>query len=287
MHLRSSSALAAAESAFALLTSQPAPLAMDTRPLAGLPDRTMPLDEVRALALTGGLSTETTDGLWQQLARQARQWGPAWVVGAVGVALPGLTRMASRLTRGHRGDADDVDAEVLTGFLQALREAPLEPPRLWLRLCWAAWRAGLRIVRQTEYLELPAEVPTGSRTPARPYGHPDLILGRAAAAGIITADQAELISATRFGGALIDQLAADGGVSAPVLRMRRRRAELRVAAAILAGDLSSTVPVHRPATAAPPDALSEAALSGSTRRYRPRWIPLMTADQPASATRGW
>jgi len=57
-----------------------------------------------------------------------------------------------------------------------------------------------------------------------------LILGRAVAAGILTADQAELISATRFGAVHIDQLAADAGVSPSVPRMRRRRAELRIAA---------------------------------------------------------
>ena len=80
---------------------------------------------------------------------------------------------------------------------------------------------------------------TGSRSPALPYGHPELILGRAAAAGIITAEQAELIAGTRFGDTLIEQVATELGVPAPALRMRRRRAELRVAKAVLAGSLAS------------------------------------------------
>ncbi|MFF0372202.1 hypothetical protein [Micromonospora sp. NPDC005087] len=75
-----------------------------------------------------------------------------------------------------------------------------------------------------------------------PYGHPDLLLGRAAAAGLITAEAAELISATRFGDALIEHLAAEEGVTAPVLRMRRRRAERVVAAAVTQGDLSGPIP---------------------------------------------
>ena len=46
-----------------------------------------------------------------------------------------------------------------------------------------------------------------------PYGHPDLLLGHAATAGLITTDAAELISATRFGDALIEHLAAERGVA--------------------------------------------------------------------------
>src|SRR5688572_14223913 len=91
--------------------------------------------------------------------------------------------MASTIGRRHPRHAEDVDSEMLAGFLHALRHASLEPPRPWLRLCWAAWRAGLRAVDDQPADELPPEIPTGSRTPARPYGHPDLILGRAAAAG--------------------------------------------------------------------------------------------------------
>ncbi|MGW5667381.1 hypothetical protein [Micromonospora sp. NPDC003776] len=74
-----------------------------------------------------------------------------------------------------------------------------------------------------------------------PYGHPDLLLGRAAAAGLITIEAAELISATRFGDALIEHLAAEQGVTASVLRMRHRRAERVVAAAVTRGDLSDPI----------------------------------------------
>jgi hypothetical protein len=240
------SALTAAGSAFALLTCQPAPLAFDARPVPGLPDRTIPLDELRDMLTAQPHDVQTTDALWRQLASHAREWGPEWVVGATGVALPGLTRMAVRISRTCPRLADDVDAELLAGFLHALRHAPLDPPRLWLRLCWAAWRGGASVVRNEPNEELPADFSTGSRSPLRPYGHPDILLGRAAAAGIITAAQAELIGGTRFGDALVEQLAAEQGVSAPVLRMRRRRAERLVAKALLAGDLSG--PVRAPRT---------------------------------------
>ncbi|MGC3862328.1 hypothetical protein ACPSM1_19320 [Micromonospora chersina] len=235
-------ALTTAEKAFELLTCQPAPLAFDARPVPGLPDATMPLDELRRLLMFQRHDSDTTDELWRQLAHHAREWGPAWVVGAIGVALPALTHLAAKISRGHPRHADDVDSEVLAAFLQALRNADLAPPRLWLRLCWAAWRAGAAVAKAHDGEELPLDLPSGSRSPKMPYGHPDLLLGRAAAMGLISAEAAELISATRFGDALIEQLAAEKGLTAPVLRMRRRRAERIVAAAITRGDLSGSAP---------------------------------------------
>ncbi|MCW6003730.1 hypothetical protein K1W54_03935 [Micromonospora sp. CPCC 205371] len=237
---RITSALSSAETAFALLTCEPAPLAFDARPVPGLPNRTLPLNELRELLIGVPHYVETTDALWRQLAHHAREWGPAWVVGAVGVALPGLTHMAARIGSAYTRHADDIDSELLAGFLHALKHAPLEPPRLWLRFCWSAWRAGVAVVKAEPTEELPDDLPTGSRSPALPYGHPELILGRAAAAGIITVEQAELIAGTRFGDTLIEQLATETGVPAPTLRMRRRRAERRVAKAVLAGDLTAT-----------------------------------------------
>jgi hypothetical protein len=237
-------ALTTAEKAFDLLTCEPAPLVFDARPVPGLPDRTMPLNELRVLLVYQRYDNDTTDELWRQLAHHAREWGPAWVVGAIGVALPALTHLAAKISYGQARLADDVDSEVLAGFLEALRTTDLDAPRLWLRMCWAAWRAGAAVIKDDDGEELPPDLSSGSRSPRMPYGHPDLLLGRAAAAGLITSEAAELISATRFGDALIEQLAAEQGTTAPALRMRRRRAERIVAAAVTRGDLSD--PFHSP-----------------------------------------
>jgi hypothetical protein len=231
-------ALTTADTAFRLLTCQPAPLAFDGRPVAGLPDRHLPLDELRDLLLSPAVTADTTDAVWRQLALQARSWGPAWVVGAVGIAVPGLTRLAARLSHGFPKLSEDIDSEVLTGFLHALHADDLEPPRVWLRLCWAAWRTGYTARHIDNTLELPPDLPTGSRTPHRPYGHPDLVLGRAVAAGILTRAQADLIGSTRLGDVLIEQLAAEHGVPAPVIRMRRKRAERTLVAALQRGDVT-------------------------------------------------
>jgi hypothetical protein len=231
-------ALSVAEDAFRLLVCEPAPLAFDGRPFDGLPYRHIPLDELRSLLRKREMSPETSDAIWHQLARQARDWGPAWTVGAVGVALPGLTHLAARLSKGHAKQADDIDSELLAAFLHTLRTDDLQTPRIWLRLCWAAWRAGLKARRNDDLLELPPDVPVGSRTPHRPYGHPDLVLGRAVSAGIITDSQAELISSTRLGGVLIEQIAAECGQTGSVVRMRRKRAERKLVAALQRGELA-------------------------------------------------
>jgi hypothetical protein len=239
------SAFAAVEAGFARLTQAPAPLVFDARLVPGLPERTMPLDELRTLLVKQHFYGEVTDALWRQLAQHSREWGQPWMAAAAGIALPGLTGMAAKISRGHRRHAEDIDSEVLTGFLDALRHAPLDPPRVWLRLCWAAWRGGVAVIKAPDVEELTGDVPTGSRSPARPYGHPDLLLHRAFVAGVITKTQAELIGDTRFGDVLVEQIAAQKGVPASVIRMRRRRAERKVAAALGQGLLTVTIPAKR------------------------------------------
>jgi len=247
------SAITAADEAFAVLAAQPSPLAFDARGVPGLPARHLDLLELRK-RLTGHargvplLSDQAVDVVWRRLAFQARTWGPAWVVAAVGMAVPGLNRIASRLSAAHPGLAEDIDSEVVVGFLQALRTDDLLPPRVWLRLLWAAWRCGDRVRHVRETVELPLDLATGSSTPRAPYGHPDLLLGRAVALGVLTPEMAALIGDTRIGDTLIEQRAAEQGLSAPVLRMRRHRAEQALVRSLNRGDLSSltgSVPLSR------------------------------------------
>lgn len=73
---------------------------------------------------------------------------------------------------------------MLTGFLDALRHDDPAPPRVWLRLSWAAWRAGDRVRCVRDDATLLGDLPAGSRVPWPPYGHPDLLLGCAGAVGV-------------------------------------------------------------------------------------------------------
>jgi hypothetical protein len=233
------SALAAAEKAFTLLSCPPAPLALDGRRIGyGLPGRHIPLDELRRLLLHDrSVGYPAKDAVWGQLIDHARSWGPAWVIATVGMALPALTRMAGRLCTGHARMAEDIESELLAGFLHGLRHGDLSGPAPYVRLCWMAWRAALRVRQADQPGEVPDLADPSSHTPTRPYGHEELILGRAVAAGVITGEQAELIAATRLGRELVETVAAEQGVAASVLRMRRRRGELKLAAAMRRGDL--------------------------------------------------
>lgn len=278
------SAITVVDQAFAVLVAQPAPLVFDARDLPALPEsqrRLLGLDELRRLLLAKTLTGTAVDAVWRRLGEHARDWGPQWVVGAVGVAAPALTRMAAALAVGRAHRADDIDAEVVAGFLAGLRTADLERPRLWLRLTWAAWRAGHHARRTDDVAALPDELPGTSTTPQPPWGHPDLVLARAAAAGILTRHEAALIGDTRLGGTLIDELADQQGVSPAALRMRRVRAERRLVTAIRNGEVDE---VASPATATR-DHGARAGTTASTIRCSPQATSSHTQSSRRSASR--
>jgi hypothetical protein len=68
----------------------------------------------------------------------------------------------------------------------------------------------------------------GSTEPRRPWDHPDFVLASAAGAGVVSADDAELIGETRLGGRSLHDYAVARGERDGTLRMRRQRAERRL-----------------------------------------------------------
>jgi hypothetical protein len=237
------SALDAAERGFRnLLLARPHPVAFDARGVGhGLPARLIPLDELRQLLVRDPrVPYAAKDAVWHQLVDHARVWGQPWVAAAVGLALPALVAMAGRLCAGRDpGLVPDIESELVAGFIDALKHADLSGPAPYARMCWAGWRAALLVRSAATWEEVPELFDPSSRLPARPYGHPDLLLGRATRAGVIRSEEAELISETRLGRVLIDEVAARSGVNPAVLRMRRRRAELAVVAALREGRLEA------------------------------------------------
>ena len=112
----------AADAAFRLLCAGPQPLALHaSKVAAGLPDRPVPLDELRVLLLHPSTSARARNQVWAELVRRARAGDPAWTVGLAGIAMPGLRRAVGSLAAAWRGDPADLQAEVLTGFLAAVR----------------------------------------------------------------------------------------------------------------------------------------------------------------------
>ncbi|MFL6072447.1 MAG: hypothetical protein ACJ73S_03520 [Mycobacteriales bacterium] len=273
-----------AQAAFDLLVTGPNPLAVDGRRIGhGLPPRAIRLDELKSMLLHPSVGRAARDAAWAQLVIRTRSAparftpapstsasGPglsrsapsrsAWVVGAVGVAMPGLRRAAGRLCRGGEARwAADVEGEMLAGFLLALQTIDVAKPGIAGRLCWAAYRAGHRLVVATgragvlsadgvlagqAVLPVPEDLigaglygrlgnPAGGQNGGHDGGREEAraLLARAVAEGLISRPAAHLIARTRLDGAALTAVAAELGTSYAAARERRRRAEKRLAAA--------------------------------------------------------
>jgi hypothetical protein len=86
-------ALDAADAAFRLLAAGPQPLAVHASQLAeGLPDRPVPLDELRVLLLHPATSARARNRVWAGLVRRARTGDPvrAWVWSQPSTSFPVL-----------------------------------------------------------------------------------------------------------------------------------------------------------------------------------------------------
>lgn len=240
----SRSPLDAVEGAFVLLSSGPDALALDGRTVSPeLPQRRVTVVELRGLIVRRELRRSGQDAVWRELMRRSRSRdGQVWTVAAVGLALPGLRNIAGTLAAGYRGDSADLDAEILCGFLDALRRR-VNPQWTYLayRLIRAGFEAGRALrAREEDYT---GQIYTGleflleSAAPPAPWGHPDFVLLDAVSQHVISAAQAELIGRTRLENVRLGEVARQMGISYTAARLRRKRAERRLAAAILAGDV--------------------------------------------------
>lgn len=235
--------LDSADAAFRALATGPRPLTLNPARLApGLPDRDVPLDELKALLLHPATSSTARNKVWAELVHRARAGGPAWVIGLTGVAMPGLRRAVAAQAGACRGDREDLEIEVLAGFLAAMRGLDLDDldqVPLASRLYWAAWRAGQALAYAgADWAGRRRDLDESSGGPAMPWGHPDFVLAAAVRAGVLTSAQAELIGRNRLEGIPLAQIAAEAGVSHSALCHRRKRAEARLIAAIRRGELS-------------------------------------------------
>ncbi len=236
-----SSPLAAAERAFHLLTCPPAPLGFDARGIADLPPQILPLDELRRLLISTRTSRPVRDQVWRQVVIRARRDGPAWVIAAVGLAMPGLRRTAGRLAAGWHGDTTDWDSEFLTGFLARLRTVDLDEPRICGRLIDAGARAVKQAREREEDTNIVHVEGAWSLPPHQPWDHPDWVLARAVAQAVIDPDEHLLISATRLDNVPLNVVADKIGISMPLAASWRRKAERRLAEAIRLGEMSGVV----------------------------------------------
>ena len=227
----------AAETAFRLLCAGPQPLALHAAKVAaGLPDRPVPLDELRVLLLHPATSARARNQVWAELVRRARAGDPAWTVGLAGIAMPGLRRAAGRLAAAWRGDPADLQAEILTGFLAAVRALDpddLESVPLASRLVWAAWRAGQQhACADAGWASRRRDLPGGTTGRTCPGATRTWSSPPPSASGILTRGQAALIGRNRLEGVPLSQIAAETGISHSALCNRRKKAEKAITDAI-------------------------------------------------------
>ncbi|MFE3452464.1 hypothetical protein ACFXJ8_26435 [Nonomuraea sp. NPDC059194] len=241
--LANNSPLDAAEHVFQLVSCDPAGLTVDGRTLGGeLPRRPILLTELRDLLTSRTVTNATRDSVWREMVARARRDGPQWFVGAVGVAVPALRGIAGRICRGYvAGDPIDIDTEVLTAFIEALRTTDIDRPNVLPRMCDAAHRAGER-ARQNAEADVARRVSNhASKAPAAPWGHPDLVLADAVAKGVVSELDAELIGRTRLEKRTLAEAAAELGLTEEAAKKRRQRCEPILVDAVLAGEVEAAL----------------------------------------------
>ncbi len=225
---RDVSPLGVARTAFELLTTGPSPLGLDTSGWPGLPNRVVPLDELRSRLLSASCPAETRDLVWRQLVTRSRAEGAAWTVACVGLALPALLRVAADLSERFAGDPADVHAEILTAFLASLATLDLNRPGVMTRLRWAAYRGGHAALREALAAPMPYGDSYRSTEPPAPAGHPDLVLARAVTEAVISTVEADLIGTTRLERRRMRDWASEHGLGYEAARKVRQRAERRL-----------------------------------------------------------
>lgn len=222
-------------SAFDRIAGQPVPTGPP--PPRGLSVRTW--GEVREQLRASAMPVEAIDAVWGWLIQRARlEWGqPGGRVGVAcaGLAVPMLAGIAGRFAAPGSVDRDDAEAEIIAGFLRQVREIDLDRPRLWSRLWSATVHVGRSWARQQAMappaIDLDSDTaqapPPVTRTP---HGHPELVLADAVAEGVITADAAELIAATRWERRSMTSVAEQlrGSQSHWKVRKQRQRAETKL-----------------------------------------------------------
>lgn len=228
--MRESSPLHTVETAFAALCAEPQPLGFFGAAVhPQLPARWIPLDELRKALIAKKYDLHVCDAVWREIIDRSRAEGAAWTVAAAGMAAPALKWVARMYSPDFDGDRDDLDAEILTGFLEHVATIDTSRPAILHRLRFAAQRAGERAAK-ADAAHRKSHAEAESAPPKSPWGHPDLVLNRAVGDGAITGAEADLIGSTRLEDVHLAEAAEMLGITVNAAKIRRQRAEARLVA---------------------------------------------------------
>ncbi|GAB2694503.1 sigma-70 RNA polymerase sigma factor region 4 domain-containing protein [Nocardia thraciensis] len=242
---RRHSALDAVRVAFDRLADRPVFVPPDAVP--GLAEPLTSWGRFKETLLDPQLPPATGDAGWVWLIERFRSDVADAAVVCAGTAWPVLVSVASWLTARCPDAAEDIDAEVVAGFLAELPRIDLHRSRVVYRLRWTVFRHGLAYLKQ----ELEAPVPVGliddpdsialldslgthdspGQQELREQSlDPESLLAVAVAEGVISDEAAELIVATRLQGRTVTEIAAERDEQYKRLHSVRQRAERRLAA---------------------------------------------------------
>lgn len=202
-----------------------------------LPQRLVVLDELKDVLLAAATPAVVRDAVWAELIRRARTHGHDWTIGAAGVAMPALLGTLKQFRRDFPNtDTEDLAAEVLAGFLNTIMAVDIDRPGIMTRISWAVYRSARRCA-YTEANSVRAVKAAASAPPRPDFGHVDLVVAKAVAEGVVSRFEADLIVTTRLDGRSLIEVGEALGTTANALRMRRRKAEARLAAWLTGDDL--------------------------------------------------
>ncbi|WP_125791689.1 hypothetical protein [Amycolatopsis sp. WAC 01376] len=184
------------EQRFLALAAEPRALTLDCAAIGcGLPAEAKSVDEVRVLLLKRQTSWVTKNAVWQDLVRRAHATPEPWTIVATAMMMPGLKHIGGKLRARYPGDRNDLDSEILEGFLQALDVADDGVPKVYGQLYWAAFRRAHEACnRETRLAMTRSELSETIVAPNPALGHPDLVLADAMLSGAVTPAQADLVS---------------------------------------------------------------------------------------------
>lgn len=221
--------LEAVERRFTELSAPPSPLSIDGCGIGlGLPQRPIPLDELRIIMLKRQTGRETKDAVWRELSRRAQMVGEPWITGAIGMAMPMLKRIAGGAARGFRGEIDDFDSELVEGCLYALNTIDPEAPNILMSLRFMAQRYATEArISADRAVRTTAQYNDAVAARYRPHvsGHPDLVLAKAVQENGLTDAEASLISRAHLDGERTTTLADECGVSPYLFWQQLARAQ--------------------------------------------------------------
>ncbi len=225
------SSLDLVEAAFLTLADSSAGVGVNGADVPGMADRWFGLRELRVELARPQTSVATRQAVWAFLLRSREV--DAWKVAAVGMAMPALRHIAASLAPAYRGDIADLDAEVLTGFVDVLSGLPVGARGIPARLVFGAFRAGL--VEVVSYRKPGMDIPVLDAVPRWPWLDARWLLAQATERAVISPVDARLLVANRVRGVALAELSARGRTPGEELAVRRRRAERDLVAAVAAG----------------------------------------------------